>query len=95
MLEVAAQTAPCSHPLIPDQQCLQVRQLQYDDRGLKVGPPGAFADFHATIGGYAHQPGVRNVSRVDRYQIRNPPADAPSRAFVLDMVVESDGSGAK
>ena len=27
-LEVAAQTAPCSHPLIPDKQCLQVRELQ-------------------------------------------------------------------
>lgn len=92
-LEVAAQTAPCSHPLIPDKQCLQVRQLQYDDKGLKVGTPGAFADFHSTIEGYAHQPGVRNVLRVDRYQIRNPPADAPSQAFVLDMVVESDASG--
>ena len=30
-LEVAAQTGPCSHPLIPDMQCLQVRELQYDD----------------------------------------------------------------
>ena len=33
-LEVAAQTKPCSHPLIADMQCLQVRELKYDDKGL-------------------------------------------------------------
>ena len=94
-LEVAAQTAPCSHPLIPDMQCLQVRELKYDDKGLKVGDPGPFGNFYATIEGYTHEPGVRNVLRVDRYAIKDPPADAPSQAFVLDMVVESDGRGSK
>jgi heat shock protein HslJ len=94
-LEVAAQTQPCSHPLIPDMQCLQVREITFDDKGLKVGTPGPFGNFYATIEGYTHEPGVRNVLRVDRYEIKNPPADAPSQAFVLDMVVESDSSGAK
>ena len=94
-LEVAAQTARCSHPLIPDMQCLQVRELQYDDKGLKIGDPGPFGNFYATIEGYTHEPGVRNVLRVDRYEIKDPPADAPSQAFVLDMVVESDGRGSK
>lgn len=91
-LEVAAQTAPCSHPLIPNLQCLQVREIKYDDKGLKVGTPGAFGNFYAKIEGYTHQPGVRNVLRVNRYEIKNPPANAPSQAFVLDMVVESDAS---
>lgn len=91
-LEVAAQTAPCSHPLIPNMQCLQVRELKYDEKGLKVGTPGPFGNFYATIEGYTHKPGVRNVLRVNRYEIKNPPADAPSQAFVLDMVVESDAS---
>lgn len=94
-LEVAAQTAACSHPLIPDMQCLQVRELKYDDKGLKVGDPGPFGNFYATIEGYTHEPGVRNVLRVDRYAIKDPPADAPSQAFVLDMVVESAGRGSK
>lgn len=94
-LEVAAQTAPCSHPLIEDMQCLQVRELKYDDKGLKVGDPGPFGNFYAPIEGYTHEPGVRNVLRVDRYEIKDPPADAPSQAFVLDMVVESDGRGSK
>jgi hypothetical protein len=32
---------------------------------------------------------VRNVLRVKRYAWPNPPADASSSAYVLDMVVES------
>lgn len=92
-LEVAAATRPCSHPLIPDRQCLQVRELQYDAKGLKVGQPGEFQDFHGEIEGYVHQAGVRNVLRVDRYTRKDVPADASKYAYVLDMVVESDASG--
>ena len=91
-LEVAAQTKPCSHPLIPDKQCLQVREIKYDEQGLKVGTPGAFENFYADIEGYVHEPGVRNVLRVKRYAIANPPADAPNQAYVLDMVVESENT---
>lgn len=88
-LEVAAETKPCNHPLIPDKQCLQVREITYDDQGLKVGTPGPFQHFYDSIEGYTHEPGIRNVLRVDRYTVKNPPADGSSRAYVLDMVVES------
>jgi heat shock protein HslJ len=88
-LEVAADTKPCSHPLIPDKQCLQVREIKYDDKGLKVGTPGEFQHFYDSIEGYTHEPGIRNVLRVDRYTVKNAPADASSKAYVLDMVVES------
>ena len=94
-LEVASQTAACNHPLIPDMQCLWVRELEYDDKGPKAGDPGPFGHFYAPIEDYTHEPGVRNVLRVDRYAIKDPPADAPSQAFVLDIVVESDGRGSK
>ncbi|WAC62544.1 META and DUF4377 domain-containing protein [Pseudoxanthomonas sp. SL93] len=89
-LEVAADTRPCSHPLIPDKQCLQVREIEYDDKGIKTGTPGEFQHFHDSIEGYTHEPGVRNVLRVDRYTVKNPPADGSARAYVLDMVVESE-----
>lgn len=88
-LEVAAETKPCSHPLIPDKQCLQVREIKYDDQGLKVGTPGEFQHFYDSIEGYTHEPGIRNVLRVGRYTVKNPPADGSSQAYVLDMVVES------
>ena len=94
-LEVAAQTKPCSHPLIPHKQCLQVREIHYDAKGLKTGTPGQFQHFYDAIEGYAHEPGIRNVLRVHRYTLKNPPADASSLAYVLDMVVESENTGAK
>lgn len=92
-LEVAAATRPCSHPLIPGRQCLQVREVQYDAQGLKVGEPGAFQNFYDGIEGYEHRDGMRNVLRVDRYTRKDVPADASKYAYVLDMVVESDASG--
>ena len=89
-LEIAPERVACSHPLIPDKQCLQVREIRYDDKGLKVGTPGAFEHFYDSIEGYTHEPGIRNVLRVDRYTVKNPPADASPQAYVLDMVVESE-----
>lgn len=89
-LEVAAQRRPCSHPLIPDMRCLQVREVGYDENGLRIGEEAEWGHFYADIEGFAHEEGVRNVLRVKRYAIADPPADAPSQAYVLDMVVESE-----
>ncbi len=93
-LEVAAQTRPCNHPLIPDKQCLQVRERRYDANGLVVGTPGDWQPLYQDIEGYRHEAGVRNVLRLKRYTIKNPPADGASVAYVLDMVVESEQVGA-
>ena len=87
---MAAQTAACNHPLIPDMQCLWVRELEYDDKGLKAGDPGPFGHFYAPIEGYTHEPGVRNVLRLKRYPVPKPPAYGASIAYVLDMVVEAE-----
>ena len=89
-LEVAAETRPCSHPLRPGMQCMQVREIRYDDKGLKVDEPGEWRNFYDQIEGYTHQPGVRNVLRLDRYTRDPVPADANKYAYVLDMVVESE-----
>jgi heat shock protein HslJ len=84
-LEVAAQTAVCRNPQGGEAQCLQVREIKFDEKGLRVGSPGEWLPFNAAIEGYQHTPGVRNVVRVNRFQ---PPAGAPA-VYVLDMVVES------
>jgi heat shock protein HslJ len=94
-LEVAADTRPCSHPLIPNMQCLQVRERHYNAAGVQDGQPGAWQPLYQDIEGYTHEAGIRNVLRVKRYHPRNVPADAPSTAYVLDMVVESEVVGAK
>lgn len=89
-LEVAAQTVPCNHPLIPNKQCLQVREIHYDEQGLPTGTPGEWQPLNQDIEGYTHTPGIRNVLRVKRYTLDNPPADGPSTAYVLDLVVQSE-----
>lgn len=89
-LEVAAQTQPCAHPLIPGKRCLQVRERRYDANGLAAGAPGEWQPLYQDIEGYTHEAGVRNVLRVTRYAIANPPADAPAQAYVLDAVIESE-----
>ena len=89
-LEVGPETRPCSHPLIPDKQCLQVREITFDENGLRVGEPGEWQNFFDDIEGFSHQPGTRNVLRIDRYTRKDVPADASRYAYVLDMVVESE-----
>lgn len=91
-LEVAPQRVPCPHAMIPDYQCLHVREIIYDDDGLKQGQ-GQWRFLYQDIEGYTHEPGVRNVLRLKRYDIANPPADASSVAYVLDVVVESETIG--
>jgi len=88
-LEVAAEAKPCSHPLIPNKQCLQVRERKYGQNGI-VQSTGEWQPLYQDIEGYTHEPGIRNVLRVKRFTLKNPPADAPSTAYVLDMVVESE-----
>lgn len=89
-LEVAPQTVPCTSGVMRA-QCLQVRERRFDAQGLRIEPPGEWHAFHDRIDGYTHQPGVRNVLRVNRYARPAPlPADASRYVYVLDLVVESE-----
>ena len=88
-LEVAAQRVACPHAMIPDHRCLHVREIAYDDSGA-VRKTGEWEFLYQEIEGYTHEPGVRNVLRLKRYKVPNPPADGSSIAYVLDMVVESE-----
>jgi heat shock protein HslJ len=90
-LEVAAQTVACDNPPSGQTQCLQVREIKFDDKGLKTGSPGEWQPFNTAIEGYQHTPGVRNVIRVNRFQPASSSADVVAPAvYVLDMVVESE-----
>jgi heat shock protein HslJ len=92
--EVAAQRQPCSHPLSPDMQCLQVRERTYADDGM-LASQGEWQPLYQEIDGYTHTPGTRNVLRLKKFDVKNPPADASSVVYVLDMVVESELVDAK
>jgi len=89
-LEVDAQRVKCTNPWSSETLCLQVRERKFDEQGLRVGTPGPFQPFYATIDGYTHTPGERNVIRVKRFQRSPVPADAPPAVYVLDLVVETE-----
>lgn len=84
-----APSSACSHGVVRNAQCMQVREVKYNSAGLKTGT-GEWGHFYGNIEGFTHQAGTRNVLRVKRYTIQNPPADASRYAYVLDMRVESE-----
>lgn len=88
-LEVAPEQVACSHPLIPNARCLNVRTVNYDERGLQTGT-GPWQVFHGEIEGFEFEPGIRSVLRINRYTRKNPPADASRHVYVLDMRVLSE-----
>lgn len=93
-LEVAAKTEPCRVGLAPNEvECLRIRTLRYGDDGLPAGEPGPWGPSGLTIQGYRHEPGIRTVLRVRRFQIPNAPADTPQVAYVLETVIESEMVG--
>lgn len=89
-LEVAPRTRVCSHPLNPTLPCLQVREVYYNEDGFKTGNSGDFENLYQPIEGYVHADGVRNILRVKRYPVKNPPADMSNIVYILDLVVESE-----
>jgi heat shock protein HslJ len=89
-LEVAAHAVSCNDAREHGKRCLQVRELHYDENGLAARAPGEWRVFGQDIEGYAHEDGVRNVLRLKRYAVADPPAGTPAQQYVLDMVVESE-----
>ncbi|GAB1386415.1 META and DUF4377 domain-containing protein [Melaminivora sp.] len=89
-LEVGPQRIACSHGLIPNAQCLNVRELRYADNGVRQSA-GPWQPLYDEIEGFTHRPGTRQVLRLKRFQRPAPvPADASSLIYLLDMVVETE-----
>lgn len=87
-LEVAPQTKPCTSG-VARTQCLQVREVRYDQSSRK-SYASDWQNFHQSIEGFTHEAGMRHVLRVKRYNVQNPPAYGSRFAYVLDMRVESE-----
>ncbi|MBV7433786.1 META and DUF4377 domain-containing protein [Cardiobacteriaceae bacterium TAE3-ERU3] len=85
---VAPQTVPCTIGTM-QHDCLQVREVHYNEQGVKIREDADWTVLHTPIEGYEHHDGVADVIRVQRYQRNNPPADAGSVVYVYDTTVES------
>lgn len=89
-VEVAPYTKPCQPPMATaPQTCLEVRELRYDDQGLKTNL-GPWRLFYDKIDGFTHEPGIRNVLRVKRYRRDGRPDDGTNIAYVMELSIESE-----
>ena len=88
-MEVAAQRVACKNPLNGETFCMQVRERNFDEKGLLVGVPGEWRPLYESIEGYQHTPGVRNVLRLKKFQRPALQTGTPATVYVLDLVVES------
>jgi heat shock protein HslJ len=89
-VEVAAQTVECEAAVLEDGRCLQVREISFDEQGLRVGTPGKWQALTTTIEGYQHQTGIRNVLRLKRFDPTAGPDMLQGPIYVLDLVVQSE-----
>ncbi|THJ35275.1 DUF4377 domain-containing protein [Lampropedia aestuarii] len=87
-LEVAPNTRSCNDG-VRTRQCLEVRRVSFDENGLRQGA-GPWELFYDEIEGFKHDPSLRTVLRVNRYERKNPPADASGYVYVLDMQVSAE-----
>ena len=87
-LEISPQTKSCTG--VAPQTCMQVREIKYDDKGIKTYADKNWSLYYGQIEGFEHNPNQRVIVRVKRFQIKNPAADQSSIADVLDMVVEQE-----
>lgn len=84
--EIHPQTKSCTG--VVAQQCLQVKEIRYNQQGLKTYHDANWSLFYDTIQGYQHSPNERQVIRVKRYSIKNPAADQSKYVYIHDMTVE-------
>lgn len=79
-LEVAPARVACASGAMT---CLQVRDVHFDEQGIRRST-GEWRAFEGEIEGFRHEPGTRNVLRLQRYATAG-----TGYAYVLDLVVES------
>ncbi len=75
---VAPEKAPCVG--VAPMQCLQIREDKNQPWTL----------YYGTIEGFAPEPGIAYRLRIKEFDVPNPPADASSKRWILDMIVEQE-----
>ena len=88
-LEIAPQTKTCSAGT-RQMDCLQVKEVKYDEKGLKTYHSSQWLNFYDNIDGYTHNSNEKVIVRVKKYAVKNPPADTSSFAYILDTTIEQE-----
>lgn len=84
--EIQPQTVYCVDKQGHNQQCLQVRNVHYDELGIKTGA-GAWRNFYGQIEGYQHDSSLRQIIRIKAF---NHPKPHHEPVYLFDMAVETE-----
>ena len=87
-LEISPETKSCTG--VVAQTCLQVKEIKYNEQGLKTHHDEKWSLFYDQIEGFTHRSNERQVIRVKRFTVPNPAADQSKYAYVYDMAVERE-----
>ena len=87
-LEIAPETKSCIG--IAPQNCMQVREVKYNEKGVRTYTDPNWSLYYGQIKGFQHQNNQRVIVRVKRYPVKNPAADQANQVDILDMVVEQE-----
>lgn len=83
-LEILPEQKTCN----TNQKCLQVREIKYNDQGLKAQIPTTWTVIPLNaIEGYQHDPQLKQIIRIKQYKTQI--NDQPSKVYIYDMTVES------
>ena len=84
--EIAPEKVACVDDAGNDQLCLKVRNVNYDEQGIKTGA-GAWRNFDGQIDGFKFDPNIRQIIRLNAF---NNPNGEPNPYYVFDQMVESE-----
>lgn len=85
-LAVSHKTQACTSG-VQKNNCLLVKEVRYNEQGIKTYEAPKWELFHSKIEGFEHRADTDTVLRVKRYTRQNVPADASKYAYVLDLMV--------
>lgn len=86
-LEVSAE--PCAPDAGSTPPCLVVRDVQFDEQGLRTGTPGEWRPLPDGVEGFSTEPGASYVVRVKRFEQASASGGEPAVFFIYDMTVEA------
>lgn len=82
--EIEPNKINCIDEIGQEQRCLKVRNVTYNEQGIKTGS-GAWRTFYGQIHGYEHQPNLRQIIRLNAY---NNPDSKENPYYIYDRPVE-------
>ncbi len=86
-LEISPELKSCVG--VAPQQCMQVREIKYNEQGVKE-QVGEWELFYSQIEGFKHDPNLRTILRLKRFTRENPAADQSKYVYIKDMAVEQE-----